>query len=304
MKMSKIMKHFSFIASVLTTVAMLHMLSKNALVNIGKNIGTLDLGPRLPSGKLQPQHYSLIPKSLCAKDTHILVAVISHIKNQTRRNEIRNCWRGIQTYNASCWSMCHDNKTCDLSKLRLVFVTGRTNNNTIQKNLENEHSQFDDIIQGPFNDTYRNLVHKSMLMLDYAVNYCRSAKFIQKIDDNVYLNMSAVSHILMKHPEIPEGYIIGYKTSKSKVARKGKWEVPETEYKANYYPDYVNGPSYIISKNASNTLLNVALIEPLVHVEDAFITGICRNKTNVHIIHSLRFCLTKRTNKCVTAHKW
>ena len=218
--MSARVKPFLFITSVLAGLVVLITLPQDAVINMGKDMKitreedsnvTSALGQDRLSEKLQSQHYSLIPKKPCEKDTHILVATISHIKSQTRRNEIRNCWRGIQTYNASCWTMCYDNKICDLSKLRLVFVTGRTNNNTIQKNLENEHSQFDDIIQGPFNDTYRNLVHKSMLMLDYAVNYCSSAKFIQKIDDNVYLNMSAVSHILMRHPETPEGYIIGNK---------------------------------------------------------------------------------------------
>ena len=247
-------------------------------------------------------NYNLLPKYHCREDTDILVVAISHISNYNLRNKIRNCWRGQRICNDSYWTMCHHNTACDLSRLRLVFLTGRSRNVTTQKNLEDEHFQFDDIIQGTFNDTYRNLVHKSVLMLDYAVNYCRSAKFIQKIDTDVKLNVSKLSHLLVQYPETPEGYIIGFVFPKANVRRTGKWQLSESEYRPHQYPAYVNGPSYIISRNASTTLLNVARKEPLVHIEDAFITGICRNKTNVKLIHSSQFCISKGASNCATKH--
>ena len=286
-------------------------LNKNTFLSIDKfkllngEIGIyLGKGLRsyLATRKSQLQNYYLLPNVPCSENTDILVVVISHIDNHKGRNKIRNCWRGEHFCNDSFWIMCHHNTDCDLSKLRLVFITGRSSNVTTQKNLEDEHFQFDDVIQGTFNDTYKNLVHKSVLMLDYAVNYCRSAKFIQKIDSDVYLNMSTLSHLLMQYPDTREGYVIGHVFPRAPVRRKGKWQIAETEYKPLQYPAYLNGASYIISKNASSTLLNVARKQPLVHVEDAFITGICRNNTNVKIIHSSQFCITKGARNCVTRH--
>ena len=260
--------------------------------------------PHHSSGKLQLGNYNLIPKVLCPEDTDILVVVSSHINSYSRRNRIRNCWREEHMCNDNYWTMCHHNRDCDLGKLRLVFVTGRSNSLTIQRKLEIEHSRFGDIIQGTFNDTYINLVYKSVLMLDYAVNYCRSAKFIQKIDDDVTLNMNTLSHLLMQYPDTPEGYVIGYIFSGSEVRREGKWGLSKSEYNQDYFPDYLRGASNVISKNAATALLNVARKQPLIHVEDVFITGICRNKTNIKLIHSNQFCFNKGKYKCATLHHW
>ena len=247
-------------------------------------------------------NYSLIPKTNCPEHTHILVAAISHINNHIIRNTIRNCWRG-ENRPANCyWTMCPHNRVCDFSRFRLVFVTGRSSNLTVQKSLEEEHSEFDDIIQGTFNDTYRTLVHKSILLLDYTVNYCKSAEFVQKIDDDVYLNISAIDHILRQHPDTPEGYVIGRKISGYPVVREGKHKLSKTEFKPDKYPDYLMGLSYIISKNATTALLNVAVKEPLVHVEDVFM-GICIKKTNIKIIDTTsRFCLIKGQKNCAVNH--
>ena len=256
----------------------------------------------LDSRKLQYQSYSLIPKALCPDDTHVLVVAISHIHSHTTRNKIRKCWKGEIRSSDCHWIMCSYNIACELSKLRLVFVTGKSSNNTVQKNLEEEHSQFDDIIQGNFYETYENLVHKSILLLDYAVNHCKSARYVQKIDDDVHLNMSAVNHILKQHPDTPEGYAIGYKISGVRVRRGGKWKLSKTELQSDYYPDYVIGASYILSKNATAALLNIAKKQPLIHVEDVFM-GICISKTNIDIIHSSKFCLHKGRKNCAIMHQ-
>ena len=312
--MFKVKVYFLASASFLTAFIVLNtLLNKNTLLNMNKyKFITRDneiylvkgLTAYLSRGKLQLQNYDLLPKIPCPEDTDILVVTISQIDNHKARDRIRNCWRGDHMCDDSFWTMCHHNSACDLNNLRLVFITGRSSNVTIQQNLEDEHFQFDDIIQGTFNDTYRNLVHKSVLMLDYAVNYCKSAKFIQKIDSDVYLNMSTLSHLLVHYPDTPEGYVIGHAYHRAPVRRKGKWQISETEYMPHHYPDYLNGASYIISRNATTTLLNVARNLSLVHNEDAFITGICRNKTNVKIKHSSQFCTWKEARNCATLHYW
>ena len=258
---------------------------------------------QITSEKLQSKNYSLIPKVCCPEDTHIVVVAISHIDEQATRNELRRCWRGEHRSNDCYWIMCPHNTACDLSNLQLVFMVGKssTGNITMQKMLEEEHFEYDDIIQGTFNDTYRNLVHKSILLLDYAVNYCRSAKFVQKIDSNVYLDMPAVKRILRKYPDTPEGYAIGHKVSGYKVKRAGKWKLSKTELSSDYYPDYLHGASYIISKNARTVLLNVARKQPMKHVEDVFM-GLCIKQTNIKLIHRSAFCDLKRWRKCAIIH--
>ena len=306
LRRKKLLKEILFVTILLQTSMLLYkVLGQYNLLHVRKcrdnerhpiNASTTTL----TSGKLQLENYNLIPKAICPADTHILVVAISRIRSHTRTN-IRKCWRGENVSRKCHWRICSNNTVCDLGKLRLVFMTGRGSNLTAQKNLEEEHSQFNDIIQGTFEDTYENLVRKSILMLDYAVKYCKSAKFVQKIDDDVHLNMSAINHILRQHPDTPEGYAIGHKVSGYPVKREGKWKLSKTELKSDYYPDYMIGASYIISKNAITALLNVVKTQPLIHIEDVFM-GICINQTNIEIIHSSQFCLRKGQTNCAIVH--
>ena len=248
-------------------------------------------------------HFKLIPRAFCSDETYLLIGVISTIDHFAQRKKIRDSWRDSTVSSGAFWSMCTTSKSCDLREIQIVFITGtKENNKTLQKQLQEEQHTFGDILQGPFNDTYRNLVHKTILLLDYAVNQCGSAKFIQKIDDNVRLNLTAVKHLLNMNPDMPAGYVIGLRTHMSPVMRGGKWKVTKEEYKEDHYPDYLGGSSYIISRNASVKLLNVARKEPLVPVEDVFLTGICRIKTDVKIMHSSQFCSFGRVYNCITQH--
>ena len=257
--------------------------------------------PQHLSGTLT--HFKLMPRAFCSNKTYLIIGVISSIDHFSQRHKIRDSWRNNTASSGTFWSMCITSKSCDLREIQVVFITGtKENNKTVQKLLQEEQRSYGDILQGPFNDTYRNLVHKSILLLYYAVNQCGSAKFIQKVDDNVYLNLTAVKHLLKLNPDTPAGYVIGLRRYMSPVMRGGKWKVAKEEYTGDYYPDYLSGPSYIISRNASLKLLDIAQREPLVPVEDAFITGICRLKTDVKLVHSSQFCPSGSVMNCVTRH--
>lgn len=47
-------------------------------------------------------------------------------------------------------------------KVKVVFVTGATLNETVQKYLEYEHELYGDIIQSSFIDSYENNTHKAL----------------------------------------------------------------------------------------------------------------------------------------------
>lgn len=68
---------------------------------------------------------------------------------------------------------------------RLVFMLGSTHNKTIQHKIELESQIYNDIVQQNFDDSYRNLTLKCIMSLEWVSNYCPSAKYVLKTDDDV-----------------------------------------------------------------------------------------------------------------------
>ncbi|XP_054260018.1 uncharacterized protein LOC128984702 [Macrosteles quadrilineatus] len=58
-----------------------------------------------------------------------------------------------------------------------------------------ESGIYDDIIQEGFVDSY-NLTIKSVMMLKWVQQHCSSARFLMKSDDDIYLNLPALSEAL------------------------------------------------------------------------------------------------------------
>ena len=53
-----------------------------------------------------------------------------------------------------------------------------------------------DILQWDFMDTYNNLTIKSILALKWAPAFCSNAKFVIKMDDDVFLNAINLANFL------------------------------------------------------------------------------------------------------------
>ena len=57
-------------------------------------------------------------------------------------------------------------------------------------------SYLKDILQWDFMDTYNNLTIKSILALKWASTFCSNAKFVIKMDDDVFLNSVNLANFL------------------------------------------------------------------------------------------------------------
>jgi hypothetical protein len=88
----------------------------------------------------------LSPKA-CRNDTYLLIIVISNARYFERRAGMRNS-TNIGTYRGK--------------GVRLVFLTGRTDDPKINAELRSESATYRDIIQANFMDSYRNLTLKTV----------------------------------------------------------------------------------------------------------------------------------------------
>ncbi|KAF1401152.1 Beta-1,3-galactosyltransferase 4, partial [Spheniscus humboldti] len=71
-----------------------------------------------------------------------------------------------------------------------------------QAALREEALRHGDLLQGAFADTYANLTRKTLLLLRWAAARCPAAPFLLKADDDVFVNLPALTTYLasLRHP--------------------------------------------------------------------------------------------------------
>ncbi|KAL1513996.1 hypothetical protein ABEB36_003327 [Hypothenemus hampei] len=231
------------------------------------------------------------PKNICGSPVFLAIICMSRPSAFNIRRVIRNTWARPRTMN-------HFN-------VSFYFLLGLTRDLEIQKRIIQESQQFNDIIQENFYDSYNNLTLKSAMMLKVFTQHCRSAKYLLKADDDIYLNLPLLIeslHIRNKTNNLLVGSMICGGAPKRDP--NCKWYAgPNYIYPYSTYPNYVSGSTYCMSGDVARKLFNVALTIPLFHVEDVFITGICARKIRLQLTHDFRYsfhylqdntCLFKR----------
>ena len=158
-----------------------------------------------------------------------------------------------------------------------------------------------DILQININETYENLVYKTLIGLRYARDFCSNAKYVMKVDDDIFVNLPLVTtllHQLELHD--PRNKIVGacypnitvlrrdYTLSELKLnkifsQRFRSWITKCEDYPFKYYPDYAQGHSYIVTSRLAWDLLARAKFIPVLPVEDAFITGVLRTMSRMNL---------------------
>ena len=69
--------------------------------------------------------------------------------------------------------------------------------------------------------------------------------------------------------------------NRARAMRRGKWAVSWDTYPAEYYPKVCTGAGYVMSRDALAKLLRVAQTTTRFPIDDVYITGILRAKTDI-----------------------
>ena len=67
-------------------------------------------------------------------------------------------------------------------------------------------------------------------------------------------------------------------------------------YKHGYFPKFVSGSGYLVSKKAAKCLLNISKSIPIIHLEDVYITGICAHFCKIPREHHKGFRAKRMKN--------
>lgn len=175
--------------------------------------------------------------------------------------------------------------------IKRIFLLGTLNDDAerktqvLQNALLDESRRFNDILQGDFLDTYRNLTHKHLMGLQWAVNNCKDVKYIMKMDDDIVVNIYGILEKL-HWGMVEENSLTGYILKNMIPVREpaNKWYVSKAEYSSNIYPDFVSGWLYITHPWVASRLIDYAeSSREYFWIDDVFVTGILRQALNIKI---------------------
>ena len=242
-----------------------------------------------------------LPTVCKSKEGHnsieLLVLVTSSHNHMDKRQSLRDSWL-----------IAFQNNT---SNMRYIFILGETVDKILPPKLIKEAEEYNDMVVANFRDTYRNLTLKTIAGFHWAMKHCAHARFVMKTDDDMYVNIPGLLDKLAKENE---DFSLG-KLQKNlpPIRNKNhKWFLSREEYPNTTYPDYYNGPGYVLSMKHVRGILSVYPNVEFLPFEDVFV-GLCLKQlglklryTELHLcvrtIKPFPLCVYKYRN-VITAHE-
>ncbi|CAH1716720.1 unnamed protein product [Chironomus riparius] len=206
------------------------------------------------------------------KQPLVVILIHSAPHNDNKRKTIRETWGSKD------------------SRSLLRFFVGNVNKTSLEEKINLENEIHGDIVQGNFDDAYRNLTYKHVMVLKWFVYFCPDAKYLLKTDDDVLINTPLLYDVLDKPtPSFNQLYrsktIFCTKAEEVRVKRtfRSKWRVSFKEYPDKYYPTFCPGYIILYTADVVPQLYHQAQKLPYFWIDDVHITGTTATKSNISI---------------------
>ena len=183
-----------------------------------------------------------------------------------------------------------------LPQTKVIFLLGTTGNlpNDLQSNVARESGIHDDILQEDFIDSYANLTVKSLMLLKWFNKSCKNVSYVLKTDDDAYINLKNLHNLVTKNKKT--SLLMGTLICGNTPIRDpyNKHFSPKYMYDNTYYPNYLLGTAYLMSRSITSKLYEAALETQVFHMEDVFITGILAQSIGVRPEDNVGFSYIER----------
>ncbi|XP_046556796.1 UDP-GalNAc:beta-1,3-N-acetylgalactosaminyltransferase 1-like [Haliotis rubra] len=163
-------------------------------------------------------------------------------------------------------------------EIRIVFLLGKPETEVTQLHIIQEQTTYGDVVQGSFQDSYRNLTLKAVLGLKWVSENCPNVSFVVKIDDDTFVQTFSILEQYL--PRYKKGkkliFCNVWKKGYMTIRRQGKWNVADDEMKGyDTFPwKYCSGFVVMMTGDLLPLLYKASLSVPILWVDDVYITGI------------------------------
>ena len=216
--------------------------------------------------------YVLDNKDACdvkEKEILLLIIVISAPEHFAHREAIRSSWGASSQYKHTV----------------TLFLVGLPEDPATRTRVEEENAAHGDVVLNNIIDHYENLSLKTLSAFHWFQTFCRRAEFLLKVDDDMFVQVDKILEKVRKLLDIDPvpRVILGNVSSGWKPVRnpRSKYLITESQYPAEKYPDFVTGPSYLVSRRALAEILPAAMELKYLHLEDVFLTGVVAERLHI-----------------------
>ncbi|XP_052819735.1 uncharacterized protein LOC128245576 [Mya arenaria] len=212
--------------------------------------------------------YLIENPELCSSVPDLTVLIIVHTApiHFERRNVMRKTWTNDTHYKS-------------LGNVRTLFLLGTVNDKTVQTELENEFKKHQDILQGDFVDAFKNLTHKGVMGYRWVSEWCRNAKYILKVDDNIVVHMFRLfTKVIPKYTNKTKQILCNHILPGTMLIireKKSQWYVNENHFKGQkFYPEYCSGFLVLFSNDVIPAIFKAASVTPFFWVDNVYLYGL------------------------------
>ncbi|KAI1286224.1 Beta-1,3-galactosyltransferase 5 [Halotydeus destructor] len=206
-------------------------------------------------------------------DVFLLVFVHSAPQNEHKRKVLRQTWA-----NESLFS---DTPT----RMRVIFTLGSVVNESLQAAIVAENTQYQDIVQGNFRDTYRNLTYKHVMGLKWVTYFCPQVKFVLKTDDDIFVDiLQLIFYLKGQHSMSAVNSLMACNVITNPYptrSNRTKWMVTYEEYPRKYYPPYCAGWGILMTPDVVFRLYDKSKSLPYFWVDDVHVSGLLAEQIQV-----------------------
>ncbi|XP_061185755.1 beta-1,3-galactosyltransferase 1-like [Saccostrea echinata] len=263
----------SILSKQLTAQKQIHPTIKSTIFKVTTKSRPVQPTPRPDQCKSCFEHkfrYVINNKHICDSgegnsSVDIIVLILTIHANREARDTLRQTWLTPTKNNTS--------------DIRYAFLLGNTSDPNLNKRIEAENMIYHDILQEDFVDAYMNLTYKTIMAFKWASTTCKQAKFVMKADDDMYVNLDAVKHVVSVHGSSLQVAVGGacHMSARPIRDKKSKWYASMLSYPKNTYPGYCSGTGYVTSMNVASKIYEASKHVPFFHLEDVYV-ALCIKK--------------------------
>ena len=227
----------------------------------------------------------------------LFIIIFTNHTNFITRQVIRETWLTIAKNNTA--------------NVRYAFLLGRVNNVKLEESIAMENNKTGDIIMEDFTDTYQNLTLKTMMGFKWVVNFCKTARFVMKTDDDMFINVPNLLNYLRTYGEESKNQLMGSCSTDGPIRNQtSKWYTSIEEYEEKRYPPHCSGTGYFTSFSIIEQIYKISQYVPFFWLEDIYVS-LCFIWTNGTVKHISGFYRSKQKldpclfkgNSSYTSHK-
>ncbi|XP_035796768.2 N-acetyllactosaminide beta-1,3-N-acetylglucosaminyltransferase 3-like [Amphiprion ocellaris] len=207
-------------------------------------------------------------------EVFLLLVIKSSPVNYNRREVLRKTWAKERLQNG-VW-------------IRRLFISGTmgvgVEKKKLNKLLELEQREYNDVLQWDFNDTFFNLTLKQVLFLEWMDRNCPNVRFLMNSEDDVFANTDKMVAYLksLKDNDGSKHLFTGYL-----IENRGPHRIPDNKHyvpvqvqETDTYPPYLGGGGFLLSGYSATVMYKMSH-SIMLHPIDNVYMAMCLEKAEL-----------------------